>query len=322
MIILFYFISVFDYSLGLDANFAYDNNIFDYSQKYLNEFTQQIHPERFPFETCDDLITDVDVSLTLRNKFINNRTTTFNLRLYSYNYVINQEKDYQLFSGGIRQSFGKYATKFEYLFIPRYLIRYFQDPTGNVYIGCEFTEHLFTWKNTFSPNGIVSFGISLKREIDNYIENFYFYNSRANRLEFYLDIVLAKFFEPSLEYEYKDSKARGPSPDISFQQHMFKLSNIFRLKFPRLSKVNLDYQFKYRFYTTEASPVLDSPHSGRDDITHLLKLGWEFPVFTMLSLSVSYSYEVRTAYSDVYLDLGDYKNYRKSLISAGIEFIY
>lgn len=322
MTLLFCIISAFDYSLLVEANLFYDDNIFAYAQKYLDEFMAQLHPERFPFETYDDLITNLDFGLLLRNRFIKNHFTTCNLKITSYSYLINQEKDYQIFSGGARQSFGKLAVKFEYLFIPSYLIRYYKDPLGESYIGCEFTEHLFLWKNVFAPNQLMFFSITLKKEIDDYIKNFDVYDSRAKRLEFEVNFALSKFFEPGIAYEFKDSKAKGPVPDISYHEHIFNLSNLFRLKLPRLSKIVLDYQLKYRVFTTEVSPLLDSPHSGRLDVGHLFKFGWEFPVFTALNFSLGYSYELRNSYSDVYTEIGEYRDYKKWMISSGLEFQY
>lgn len=322
MIFLCCIISIFDYSIKAGVGFSYNDNIFEYSQKYLEEFMQQISPERFPFETYDDLVTDIKFYLLLRNKFLKNRTTTFNFGINSDNYLINQQRGYQIFETGMRQSFGKFAIKFEYLFMPRYLIRYYRDPIGNEYIGCKFTEHLLMLKCSLSLSPIISFSIILKKEDDDYIANFDMYDSEAKRIEIQGDFILGRFFEPSIDYEYKDSQAKGPVPDISYIQHVIGLNSLMRLSFPKFSKVAFGYQLKYRTYTTEVSPLIDTPHSGRLDVGNSFGGNWQFPVFTGLDFVLGYSYEFRNSYSNVYEDIGEYKNYRKWVIKSELEFQY
>jgi len=319
---ILFFIIFFDYSLGMDADFVYDDNIFNYSQKYLDEFLKQIRPYRFPFDTYDDFVTNVGFNLLLRNRFIKNLTTTFNLKVSLYSYLINCEKDYQSFLTGLRQSLGKFALRFEYLLMPRYLIRYYKAPEGEDYIGCKFSENLLSLKFSYLPNDRMNFSMAFKKEKDNYIESFDCYDSKASRVELIGELVLTKFYESSVEYEFKDSRANGPVPDISYQQHLFRLNNLFRTKFPKFSKIEWEYELKYRIYTTEVPPELDSPHSGRLDTTNLIKLGLEAPLFTALIVTFSYSYEFRNSFSDVYKDIAEYKNYRKVVGSAGFKFYY
>jgi len=320
--ILFYFLAVFDYSITAGADAAYDDNVFDYAPKYLEEFMNQINPERFPFETYDDLKTKLSLNLLVRNKFIDRRTTTVSLELSNSNYLTNHAKDYSLFTAGIRQSFDKFAVKFEYLFMPRYLIRYYQDPQGTAYIGCEFAEHLWSLKCTFWLASATHISAAFKREIDNYIENFDPYDSEAYRLGIESGFELLDFLEPSMSYEFKDSKTRGPTPDISYLQHGLQAGILFRLKFPPMSKINVEYHLDYRIFTTELPPLLDSPHSGRMDLKNWFGVSWAFPVLTSLDLSLGYDYEFRNSYSDIYSNIAELKNYRKWMVSGGLRFEY
>ena len=111
MSLLILFISVWDYSYDVKVDFSYDNNIFSYSDEYIDDFLNQIRPYRFPFETYDDLISNAQMRFLLRNKFFSKKTTTFNLYIGINHYLVNHQKDYQKIGCGIRQSLGKYALK-------------------------------------------------------------------------------------------------------------------------------------------------------------------------------------------------------------------
>ncbi|MGB9720978.1 MAG: hypothetical protein ACPL28_05810 [bacterium] len=320
MSIILVLFTTFDYSINANLHFVYDDNIFEYSKKYLEEFINRINPERFPFETYDDLYTNYRFVMLIRNKFIGQHTTTFNLNFTGYNYFTNQQKDYFIISTGIRQSLGKLSTKFEYLIMPDYLIRYYRDPLGTKYIGCEFTEHLFTLKTNLQLNQL-DFGAVFGFEIDDYIENFDIYDSKAIRLGPFFDLS-SRLIDFRFNYEFKSSDAKGPIPDISYAQHRFGLSPTLKMALPKFSKLKFEYQLKYRTFTTEVSPILDTPHSGRVDIAHEFRGDYEFPVFTNLYISFDYAYEFRKSYSDVYTDIGEYKNYNKWMAGFGLEFLY
>jgi hypothetical protein len=238
-----------------------------------------------------------------------------------YNYLTNQQKGYLILSTGIRQSFGKLAMKFEYLVIPDYLIRYYRDPLGTEYIGCKFAEHLFTLKTNLKLNPL-EFGAVLGLEIDDYIKNFDVYDSKAIRLGPNIVLSLLRTVQFGIGYELKSSRAKGPTPDISYLQHKIRINTNLKTGFPKFSEMVLAYQLKYRIFTTEVSPILDSPHSGREDITHNFTTTYEFPIFTNLFIYFDYGYEFRYSSSEVYPDIGDYKNYNKWIAGCGLEFKY
>jgi hypothetical protein len=322
MVFLLAVFSVFDYSLNAGAVLSYDDNIFSYSRHYLDEFIAHTHPERFPFETYDDITADVGLELLLRNKLVMGRTTTMNFGLSTHGYYINKEKDYTVYELGIRQSFDRFAVKIEYLFMPAYLIRYYQDPAGTDYLGCRFTEHLMTMKGTCRVNAGLNVTASLKREFDNYIETFDVYDSESYRFEAGVDLRAADFFEPDLAYEFKDSRAQGPVPDVSYVQHQARMTFVLRTKVPRLSVLTIDYLIAYRLFTTDLGSLVDSPHSGRSDLRNRIRLAGEVPVLTGLRLVLNYTCEFRNSFSDAYPQIGELKDYREQTAGTGIEFKY
>ncbi|MEO0142790.1 MAG: hypothetical protein ABIL70_08980 [candidate division WOR-3 bacterium] len=322
MNLIIFLLFSFDYSIKSRIDFVYDYNIFEYSEKYLQEFIQQVNPERFPFETYDDLYTYYRLHLQFRNKFWRNHNTTFNLSFSGYNYFINEQKDYSIFTAGLRQSFGRWAVKIEHLYLPRYLIRYYKDPENSRYIGCEFSERLCSFKLSFIPDKEADLSLVIGYEIDDYIKEFDVYDSRALRVGPVFEFGITKFFKPEIHYEFKSSRAKGPIPDISYNQHKLFIKTELYTGFPKFSKWEFAYQMRYRIYTTEVSPVLDSPHSGRLDTVNNFKISWEFPILAGLYFTLGYSCEFRHSHSEVYPDIGEYKNYNKWTADCGLEFVY
>lgn len=320
-IILFLFLT-FDYSLNSGIEFIYDDNIFAYSQRYLDEFIHGLYPERFPFETYDDLCMGSYLQLLLKKKSFFGHKATINFNFKGYNYLVNNQKDYIIISTGIRQSFGNWSLRFKYLILPGYLIRYYKDPQGTEYLGCKFSEHLFSFIIDIMPKRKLSFSLNSNYEIDDYITNFDVYDSKAIRAGFVFEISSLRILKYTLCYEFKSSKAKGPIPDISFIQHELEFGLTLTPGFPKFSEIGVEYLLRNRFYTTEVSPLIDSPHSGRHDITQRFNLYLKFPIFPSLYVNWEYIYEFRRAHSDVYPQIGDYKDYNKWMAKGGLKFEY
>lgn len=322
MAILFAFFGLVDYSLTVSNDIGYDDNVYEYSAQDLGDFVDRVRSYRFPFETYDDLATRFDCELLLRARPIPNRTTTLNLRLAAVNYAVNREKDNQTFHAGLRQSFGKFALKFDYLFIPRFLIKYYPDPAQGVYSPCAFAEHLLSINGLFVLSDKLSARIRAGREWNNYVPVFLVYDVSAWRIGADLGLQVNRAYEPSFGYEFKDAPARGPVPDLSYRQHSGSISNRFNLRTPRLAKIDLDYRVDYRIYTTDLPPEQDTPHAGRTDITHHFRIAGQLPVLKFLDLTAAYGYEFRRASSPVYAEIGVIKNYDRYQVSGGIKFHY
>jgi hypothetical protein len=322
MVFLIALIAGFDYNLEYSGAIAYDNNIWEYSPQSLDDFTRRVRPYRFPFETYDDLATRHDIGLIFRTRSILERTTTLNFRAVASSHLINREKDHQTFETGLRQSLGKFALKIDYLYLPRYLIKYYPDPVTAEYTQCAFTEHLLGFKSSLLAVARAVFHLRVSREWDNYVPAFRIYDTQAWRIGAELDLSVNRLYEPSISYEFKDALARGPVPDLSYRQHSGSIKNFFNLRFPRLAKLSLDYRVDYRIYTTDLPPDQDTPHSGRVDATHRLALDVSMPLVGFLGLTAGYDYEFRRASSPNYPEIGAVKDYDKYLLSGGIKFHY
>jgi hypothetical protein len=101
--------------LSIELNTIYNDNIFLFSDAYINDFKNQINAYRFPFSTYDDLITNINLSLRIPYS----RTSNISLYYKQYLYALNSEKSYQIVSTTINQRISKPVNlKASYLYLP------------------------------------------------------------------------------------------------------------------------------------------------------------------------------------------------------------
>ncbi len=331
MNILFFIILVWDYSYAVQMDFSYDNNIFSYSEEYIDDFMNHVAPHRFPFETYDDLISTAQLSFFLRNKFFNKKTTTLNLDIRINSYLVNQQKDFQNIGVGIRQSLGKYALKVSYHIIPQYLIRYYRNPQGvsTDYIGCDVRYQTFSGKVSIMPKPSLALNILYKQGWDNYVSDFDLYDAHYHLLDVNSVLELNKRIVCFLGYIYKtlenDSISIPTSgfestPDGSYSQQSLGSHIIFKSKFLLPIQVKIGYDFNFRNYSTTFHA--DSMHFGRQDYVNRIHTEAEFRVFTGMLIGVSYMMQWRDATSNIVLDIDRIKDYNKYRFGVSIGFYY
>jgi hypothetical protein len=331
MDILLILITLWDYSYNVDCDFIYDDNIFAYSQEYLDDFINQIRPYRFPFETHDDMITNIDFRLLLRNKFFGNRTTTFNIGIDVNHYLVNHQKDYQNLGFGIRQSFGRYALKVSYYIIPNYLIRYYRNPQeeNNDYIGCEVQYQNVQGKLSYMPNPLLSLSIAYNRKWDDYTEEFNMYDANSHIIGFDSDITIKKNLELVFGYAFKISNIDSlsaiettsePVPDGAYNQHTVDAGIVWEFRFLKPAELTFRYRYYFRNYATDFTT--DSMHYGRQDNNHRMLVGAGFKIFPGMKMVLSYLKQWRIATSDIFPDIDEIKNYNKYRVSCGLHFYH
>lgn len=323
-------LSLWDYSYTVSAVALYDNNLFAYSDERIQEFIQNTAPYKYPFETYDDLRTSVSISLRLRNKFIDTRTTTFNLGLNMHHHLINQEKDFQNISAGLRQSFGAFAVKVEYTHIPDYLIRYYRNPAGGSteYIGCEVQYHTLSGKLTLSRLLPFPVHLTYARRWEDYIEEFDLYDARAHLVGFEADIDIFDLAVAELGYGFRTQLSDSAGmvvvtdevPDGSFYQHdaYVRLDVLCKVLFPG----RLAFGYDYAFRNHQSSNVLDIMHYGRQDHTHTVEIERTARIFTGMEFVMSYMKRWRNATSEIYPALSTIKDYDTYRLGAGLRFYF
>ena len=324
-------LAFWDYSYNLDVDFNYDYNVYAYSQQYIDDFLNQVRPYRFPFETYDDLVSTIDFHLLVRNRFFGQRTTTFSLDLNTDNYVVNNQKNYQKYTFGLRQSFGKYAAKISYQVIPNYLIRYYRNPQGTSidYLGCDVAYHTIYGKISFATIEGITLSAGYGHRWDDYIEEFNRYDAEGNLLSFGIEKELRKYLNFEFGYVYRSSEndsadattsATELTPDGSFYQHA--LSGDLSLQTLIIVPTTLQLSYTYVFRNYTAVYPEDSLHFGRQDHRHSITFNSYSRILTGVRIKLSAARQWRNATSEILSEINEIKDYNKYKIGGGLEFYH
>lgn len=330
MIILL-LIAVWDHSYEADIDLGYDNNIYAYSPSYIDDFLNGVYAYRFPFETYDDLVTSIDLRFLLRNRFFGRRTTTFSFDVNSLNYLVNNQKNFQAYTFGLRQSLGQVAVKISYQAIPGYLIRYYRNPQGTStdYIGCEAAYHTVSGKFSFATANGVTLSAAYGHRGDDYIDEFNRYDAQSHIVDLGLAKKLAKRLDLDFGYEYRTAtcdSADAPAldaeltPDGSFYQHSLNAALGLETFMLMPTDLRLAYGYGVRHYTT--SDAEDLFHFGRRDHRHRIDVSSRSRILTGVRLKLFFTYQWRKTDSEIFADIADIKDYSRYRAGAGLQFYH
>jgi hypothetical protein len=318
-----------------DIQFTYDDNIFLYSEKDLRDFERSIQPSRFPFETSDDFITTLTGNLRLRPRVL--PQAVFRYRVHHY--TVNPIKSYQVFSLNLEQRISK-PISFEagYLFLPKYLIRYYKDPITKTspptYIGCSFTEHLYSARVNYNLTKPVDsrLGAVYKFEIDDYARNFNYYDTRAHRFELSAGCSFNRqAIALNGNVKYKIASAQGPVPDISYDQWAWMLTARLVVAYANQAWhgvvlswqriiLRLNYGQEKRDFITNNPSTIDPFHAGRVDKTQIFGVGMDFLFTRYVSVNLGYNFEKRDVSSPFREEIDDIKDYTNNKIRLEFSF--
>jgi len=309
-----------------DIQFTYDDNIFLYSTKDLNDFKRSVRTYRFPFATSDDFITTLTgiVRIRLPKAVLRHRwTQVLTLRYRQHLFAVNRMKSYQVFSLNLSKHFTKQlGLGIGYSLLPRYLIRFYRDPTSAVtppsYITCDFTEHLFTAEYRVKLPYHISLTPFYKYEICDYTKKFDFYDSKAWRFGFVARQVIAKQIELNSELEYKILDAVGPAPDISYEQLYWSLGTCIGLLKADNPRIGVSYGQERRKYVTDNPPTIDPFHRDRVDKISNLKLELKVRLSKDIIVRSIYELEMRKVTSPYKEDIDDIKDYNDNKFILGL----
>ncbi len=296
---------------------THDDNPFRYSADDLGSFRRREDAQRFPIRSADDL--DLTASTGWRYRYrLAGRPGSVALKLKLHQFASNREKSYQLASLGVSQSFrtGSKLTG-SYLRMPDYLIRYYRDPENEQrnYVGCRFTEGLATAR---LEQKLGSFRVSARyrHQQDDYAAPFDYYDTRAHRLGGVLGWKPVREFGLDCDYEFKTAVARGPVPDISFQQHSLDVSISSSPR--RLTNVSFEagYGLARRQYTTDNPGETDPSHAARVDLIEEIdfEVGYRFGAARLIA---GYRLEWREVSSPYSEQIEDVKRYRRNRFTVG-----
>lgn len=309
----------YDFSVFSSAGIYYDNNIFKFSAQETDEFRSGVYPWKFPVKSADDLKAEFSSLFTFEHGLFKPGPTTFEMLLRSSSYLENKVKDYWRLRLVLKQNFRSTEISLGYSLIPTYLIRYYKPVSGTSYIPCEFSRNLFLARIAFSSR-FGRFSLDMSYWKDNYSKEFDYYDSNNEAVSIRWRKAFSSYIRPEVSYELSNSEARGPAPDISYFQHSFDISNVFRPGVWRISQISTKYSLDYRLYKSEVSPILDPLHSGRTELVHNLGAVARFRLYRGFYSEVSVLREFRTVSSKTYSDIGKLKNYSRWILGMVFSF--
>ncbi len=322
MIVLLAAVALLNPGIDTRTTFAYDNNIYDYSRADLDTFLLGARPDRYPIEAADDLAISFMLNLWFRVRLLGRRTTTLRLHAETANHAVNHTKDNQTFGAALRQSFGQWALMVDYRYQPRIMLRYYPPPGGGGYLPCTYSRHHAGLTVTGELSNAFSIRMTGGREYETYRTEFAPYDSRIWQASGSLTFLPRPAIETMVEYDFKNSSAAGPAPDLSHDQHTVTIAATIPFPGVRAATLRGEYRFAYRLYTTDLSPDQDTPHAGRTDVVQRWEIGARIPVIKHLDLDPSFAYEYRRSSSDAYPNIGIKKDYDAIQAACGLRFYY
>ncbi|MEO0244010.1 MAG: hypothetical protein ABIL92_04585 [candidate division WOR-3 bacterium] len=304
-----------NFDIENSMGFEYDSNIFKLSSKEIQEFKTGLYPEKYPYNTLDDLK-------------INSRTT-FNLKsaagcrwafTVSIKQIINNpQKDFSAFSSSFFTSRNRVSLNIRASYHPPLLIRHYKPLNSTFYIPCKISRKQVSFKIGYKyKNAFLS--TEARFWLDDYNKEFSYYDSRNLLFLLNFSTKPTRNTSTSLEYNFTTSKADGRNPDISYVQHGANFEfTIYPGKF-RIQKTKLHYNFDYRKYVSDNPPQLDFLHAGRNEIYQDVGFEIQGRLWYGLYSILKVEKEWRQTYSKVYPDIYKLKNYRRLL--AELRFIF
>lgn len=301
----------------MDFSPAYIDNLFEYSPSEIDSLLAGVNPDRYRVNSVDD----VDLSFGLRGGLrwqAAGKPGSLALRSRIHNYAVNPAKSYavtateltqQLWTGGSVRLTGQV--------MPDRLIRHYRPRGSSRYEECRFSERLLGLRCSQQLRRL-GFGCGLVGQYDDYATRFDYYDTRLWRLQPEVEWRPRENLIVGLRGEYRVADARGPVPDVSYQQQEIGVSVETRpMRFNRLAVVG-DYSWARRRFTTANPAETDPAHAGRlDELGQAgIELRWQ-PV-RRVGVRLGYAAEWRSVVRANDADIDEVKNYRKNTVSAAI----
>ncbi|MBM4118213.1 hypothetical protein FJ251_10830 [bacterium] len=333
------------WGLGVSLGFTYEDNVFQMSEAFRQEYLQRLYwnQEKFKeIERLDDLILTPSLDLTAQRKFLALGATRFTARYSREQYALNTILDNHEFRFGLRQAFGKQSLEFYYAYSPSKYLRQLNDrpplvseqtPVVSEQFRLERNRFVSTWRQRLHRN--LNASVALTKKL-------YYYNKPhlENDLNTWgVDLnatwTIARPFRLSLTYAYEDADARAidvvgeeletsPASDGTYKGNTYNAELRWapaQAAIKRwLPELRLRAQYGVDYYSAEGTQTIaDDPyHVGRQDNTYTYQVKGGRPLPALLrnfglaqdvDLDPGFGYAERDVDSPWWGDIKEDKNY-------------
>ncbi len=313
---------------------TYDSNIYRYSDDDVDEVVDGIRPERYPFESVDELRLDPAVTFSLVRERPDERETEFRFGARWYLAGSNGEKSFSKLHARLTETMTDLVSaSVEYAAIPAYHIKYVWDADapsdGDRYRSCDFRKHAL--RAGLATDGQFPVDLAGWWEYDDYgyDEDFVEYDTWANTFGTRMTVRPLRGLRLDGQYEYRRSLSRGydefgetkrtsDDSDTTYDQDEYELRA--RWEAGRIGEMPLVLRGRLRrserhYLTTNPD---DAYHAGRDDTMWLFGARAELEVSDSTSLVCAYERRTRRSESDIVATIGDTKDYEADRFSVQI----
>jgi hypothetical protein len=340
--------------INLEWSSAYDDNIFLFSERDLHRWANGTLIVPNPNSTWDDWRNDLGITLTLPWKHPNmpDWETRVQGSAKAALYAVNHRKNYQRYSAGVRQAFGReFWAELSFAIVPSFYLREFRDidlnqlPYLSRFAGCTYESRTYNltlryqspWRTYFYP----------ELEFKTLYYNRYFteFDAQWTTLGLTAEQLFSKGGTRSVVSQSSQWLLRGSyrftngdnvggggltaaSPDEdteygngNFHENEFGLSASYRARsiLRKQWEFSMDGKLRIRDYTTNKIISADPFHAGRRDIRWDLVPELTVDIIRNLSVYANFTYQQRRTGSDVGYVV-EIKSFVHRVYTAGLEF--
>lgn len=320
-------------SLKLQIINTYNNNILNLSDDHLDEFEDNIAPDKYKIATSDDFISGVKVDVGLKYYIAGHTQIIRFLTKYNH-YWTNDFMDDGYIGINIRQYLSKKFNVGLYAFYyPEIYVHRYNSMIDNKLHDYTYEKNIFRGDVVYKANRMFKFKYEL--EIGQLIYNKYFTEYDADQLEHSVTVYLHPYelINMRFSYSYNDSKAAVDDgfshPEIfsvikdgSYESNNYKgVIEMPEFLVVNDKKFSLDFilNFNEKFYQSEK--YNDAYHFDREDYILSFETDFGFDLTEDIGCSIFYSSQQRTTDS-CYSYVEDDKGYKTKEVGINLMWKY
>lgn len=303
--------------LSISISTTYDNNILKYSDKYLERFNNHEDEGRFHIETYDDIVVQPSLGMTYTFNVFGKYKTKINGDFSQRAYTINNIKNWNSISFGLRQYLkNKASFKIYYSYIPEFYIRHFRDDdwvdvlgyTKDAFKPMAFAKdsYGFWFQNTYFKKSRIKISFAYLKyyynkhfteyDCNNFVYGIKLYQSINKKMKIRIAYQFvnsdAKGFDEAFE-----SKSNSDDSDGSYKEDIYNFG--FNWKLPKVFKFSNDFdiecKIQKRYFSSKHFLELDPTHAGRVDDNYRIYATYNLKLSKKMKLSAFYNWYLRNS---------------------------
>lgn len=266
------------WSFGGSFGIAYDDNVFEYTQRDMEAFRSGDNPERFGIESIDDFVFTTELEATRRLSSTRAARSYLDLETRSRLYLHNSMANDLRLRMSLRREERDSSTRLRFTYLPDSYLRRLWDRESREYLPAEYDDTALglRYRKDVAPKWLVDGEVSWSYR--DYVTAF------DERDSGKWAVGLTAHFRPNRSWDawagyergWSRARATDPDPDVdvdtSYDEDVYSLG--CRYLDGGRNRWSFEWQRENQTYTTSLTPTDDPYHSGRRDSTNSYSLGY------------------------------------------------